>query len=265
MQLRKYRLRLNRLSHILISHLHADHTLGIFGLLSTLNLLGRTAELHIFAHQELEALLHTNLNFFAHDIGYPIRFHAIPPKKHVTLFESKRISVEAFPLKHRIPASGFTVREKEAVPNIRKEMIERYSIPIAQVQGIKFGADFTTPDGQVIPNAHLTFKAHRSRSYAFCSDTSYHEPIASWVSGVDVLYHEATFGSNLADLAERTGHSTARQAAQIAQRAGVGKLIIGHFSARYKNPNVLLSEAREVFPNTYLANDGDRHSIDHTP
>lgn len=261
MQLRKFRLKLSRLDHIFISHLHGDHTLGLVGLISTLNLLGRKNELYIHAHASLEGILKPNVDFFVNDLNFPLRFMHLDSKRHKTILCDKNITVESFPLKHRIASNGFLFRETEKVSNIRKDMIEKYSIPLAQIVRIKQGDDFITPDGTTIPNADLTYTSSKPRSYAFCSDTSYTEKVIEPVTGVDILYHEATFDSSMAKMAKATGHSTAAQAATIAAKAHVKKLIIGHFSSRYKDVNPLLTEARNIFPETYLAEDGDEHIV----
>lgn len=261
MQLRKYKLKLSRLEHIFISHLHGDHALGLVGLISTLNLLGRKNELFIHAHAPLESILKLNIDFFVNELNFPIRYNHLDSKKHKTILSDKSLTVESFPLKHRIASNGFLFRENQKEPNIRKELIEKYSIPLAEIVRIKHGEDFTTSNGVVIPNSELTFISSSPRSYAFCSDTSYSEKLIDWIKGVDVLYHEATFDHSLAKMAKATGHSTALQAATIAAKAQVGKLVIGHFSSRYKDVKPLLDEARAVFPETYLAEDGQEHAI----
>ncbi len=255
-QLRRFKQKLSRIDSIFISHVHGDHTLGIFGLISTLNLLGRKNELKIYAHASFEPVLKFNLNFFANDITFPINFITLKTRERGVIYSDPKIEVEAFPLKHRIPSTGFIFREKPKELNIKKELIEKYSISFKEIVLIKKGADLTLPNGEIIPNSNLTAEAVKPVSYAYCSDTMYSDSVAKSVTGVDVLYHEATFAHSLAQLAKATGHSTALQAAKIAAKAEVGKLIIGHFSSRYKHPEVLLSEARTVFPETYLAEDG---------
>ncbi len=255
-QLRKYKQKLSRLNHIFITHLHGDHVLGLIGLIATLNLLDRKHELNIFAHAPLEPILWQNINFFVNDLKYPIRFWTLDSKRRKTILEHDGYSVESFPLKHRIHSNGFIFRESDKQPNIKKEFVEKFSIPLAEIVRIKQGANFTTPEGIVIPNEELTYISSRPRSFAFLGDTVYLEKVAEIVRGVDLLYHEATFSSEHAKTAKQTGHSTAAQAAKIALQAGVDKLIIGHFSSRYKDVTPLLEEARQVFPETYLAHDG---------
>ncbi len=260
-QLRRFKQKLSRVDSIFISHVHGDHTLGIFGLISTLNLLGRKNELNIYAHAAFEPVLKFNLNFFANEISFPINFNILKTRERGVIFTDSKIEVEAFPLKHRIPSTGFIFREQPKELNIKKELIEKYTISFKDIVLIKKGADLTLPSGEVIPNSNLTAEAAKPVSYAYCSDTMYSESVAESVKNIDVLYHEATFAHSLAQLAKATGHSTALQAAKIAAKAGVGKLIIGHFSSRYKHPEVLLNEARTIFPETYLAEDGLTISI----
>lgn len=262
-QLRKYKLKLSRLERIFISHLHGDHVLGIFGLISTLNLLGRKAPLAIYAHQEFEPILNKNINFFINNLQFAISFIPIEAnQKKSILFEDQQIIVETFPLKHRIPCNGFIFKEKEKTPNIKKHLIEKYCIPLSEIVRIKQGANFTLPTGKVIPNSELTYLSSSPRSYAYCSDTMFFSKLAEYVKNVDLLYHEATFGSEMASLAKQTGHSTASDAAKIASLAKVKKLVIGHFSSRYKDIDPLLTEAQQIFPNTSAATEGDIFKIE---
>ncbi len=260
-QLRRYRLKLSRLHHIFISHLHGDHTLGLVGLISTLNLLGRKQPLTIHAHQELQPILEQNIKFFVNELQFKLIFQALDKKKNKTIYEDENITVEAVQLKHRIPSTGFIFREKPKLPNIKKHLIERYSIPLADIVKIKHGADYTTSTGMTIPNSELTYIASKPRSYAYCSDTKYFEKLADLVKNVDLLYHEATFGNDNEKMARTTGHSTATQAATIAREAGAKQLIIGHFSSRYKDADVLVNEARQIFTETYAAEDGITFSV----
>ncbi len=261
-QLRKYKQKISRLEHIFISHLHGDHVLGLVGLISTLNLLGRKTPLTIHAHAPLQPILDQNLKFFVNELKYSIEFRALDTKNRKVIFEDKTLTIEAIPLKHRIPSTGFIFREKPKKPNIRKELIEKYSIPLADIVKIKEGADFISADGRHIPNSDLTFVSSPPRSYAYCSDTKYFDSLAEMVQGVDLLYHEATFSKDMTKMARSTGHSTAEQAAKIAELAGVKKLVIGHFSSRYKDVEVLVNEARKVFAETYAAEEGLEFKIE---
>lgn len=261
-QLRRNSIRFGKLNHIFISHLHGDHYLGIFGLISTFTLLKRKSDLHIYAHETLREMLDCQLKYQEGDLPFRIVFHPLKPDYPEKLLEDKRIMVYSFPLNHRIKTCGFLFQEKPRELNIKKDMIERYNIPIAEIVKIKKGSDFTTQDGKTIKNQELTLPPMRSRSYAFCTDTLYHEPIIPIIKGVDILYHEATFADDMKKRAEETYHSTAKQAAAIAKKAQVKKLIIGHFSARYKSIDKILSEACRIFPNTVPANDDDTHHIE---
>jgi len=265
MQLRKYKQKLSRIERIFISHLHGDHVLGLIGLLSTLNLLGRKAPLTLYAHAQFEPIFQQNLKFFINDLKYDIAFVPISNSKQKSvLFEDDQLIIETFPLKHRIPCNGFIFREKAKELNIKKPLIEKHSIPLSEIVKIKQGEDFTLPTGEVILNSELTYLASTPRSYAYCSDTMFFSKLAEYVNGVDLLYHEATFGSEMAKLAKQTGHSTAADAAKIAALANAKKLVIGHFSSRYKNVAPLLSEAQQIFPNTYAATEGDIFKIEDT-
>jgi ribonuclease Z len=256
-QLRRFKIRFGKINHILISHTHGDHVFGLFGLISTLSLLNRTTDLHIYAHPKLKEILDGHLKFF-HDAGLPfnIIYHFLNSKKASVIYEDDQISVTAVSLKHRIASKGFIFREKPKPLNVRKEMIGYHQISLKDILKIKNGEDFISKEGKLIPNAQLTRPPFKPRAYAYCSDTAYSEKLIPHLQEIDLLYHEATYGNELAHRAKETAHSTAKQAAEIARKAGVQKLIIGHFSARYKNIEPLLEEAREIFPDTMPANDG---------
>lgn len=256
LQMRKFGVRMSKLHSIFISHLHGDHVFGLPGLISTLGLLGRTADLTIYAHTEMETLLRPILNFFCRNLSYNVNIITIPKEGLNIIFENKSISVSSFPLKHRIASSGFIFKEKEKQRHIKREMIDFYNIPIREISNIKSGADFMATDGNVIPNSRLTTPPDPSRSYTYCSDTAYDESIVPYIKRVDVLYHEATFAESEKIRAEKTAHSTARQAAEIAKMADAKKLVIGHFSSRYTDLDILLKEAQIIFPKTELADEG---------
>lgn len=260
-QLRRYHQKMNRINHIFLSHLHGDHVLGVFGLISTFNLLGRTAPLNIYAHPDFEEILNTNVRFFNDRMSFQVLFRPLNSSIVETLYEDKHLTVSTLPLRHRMPTVGFLFKEKQQPPNVHKNLISKYSIGLADIVRIKNGADFITHSGEVIPNSELTFQSHTPRSYAYCSDTFYSERLVGLVKDVDLLYHEATFLSKDINLAKQTGHSTAGQAATVAQKANVGKLIIGHFSSRYKNALQHEVEAREIFPNTFAVEDGQVYEI----
>lgn len=256
LQMRKQKARMSKLHSIFISHLHGDHVFGLPGLLSTLSLMGRRGELNIYAHKELEMFLTPFMDYYGNQFNYKINHIHIDSKKHTTIFENNSIEVESFPLKHRIKTNGFLIREKKSPRHMKGDMIDLYNIPFSKIMDIKLGADFTTEDGKTIKNEHLTISPLPPKSYAYCSDTAYEPNIVEYIKGVDVLYHEATFSEVDIARASKTNHSTAKQAAQIAKQSEVRKLIIGHYSSRYRELNHLLDEAKEVFENTELAFEG---------
>jgi len=260
-QLRKYKARIGKLNHIFISHLHGDHIFGLPGLLSTLSLLGRKNDLHIYAHSPLQEILNCHTAFFRSEMDFRVVFHPLNFKRPQVIFENKKIKVESFPLKHRVPCCGFRFSEQPKLPHLRKDKLEEFDIPLRERVKIKEGSDFMLPDGRVIPNAELTLPAEKPRSYAFCTDTIYHEPALKSISGVDLLYHEATFANDLEDWAHKTYHSTAGEAATMAQQANARKLILGHFSARYNDIQPLVDDARSIFPESYPAEDGATFEI----
>ena len=261
MQLRRMRVRLGRLHHILISHLHGDHVFGLFGFLSSLGLMGREEPLHVYGPPELEGVVLRHLEMFDIHLPYEVVHHPLNCRGSSTIYEDKVLTVRHFPLRHRIPSCGYLFREKERKRRFRPGIFEKYDIPISQRKAIQEGAPLRLPDGGTVPNEEITIPGPPPRSYAFCTDTAYDPSIVEYVRGVDLLYHEATFLSGEEQRARETGHATARQAALIAQEAQVGKLIIGHFSARYKDLQPFLEEARSIFPATCLAADGERFEI----
>ena len=253
MQLRKSRLKFSRLNHIFISHLHGDHCFGLMGLISTFGLLGRTAELHIHSPKGLEELLAPMLNFFCHTLAYKVIFHEFDTRQASVIYEDRSMTVTTIPLQHRIPCCGFLFAEKARPNHIIRDMIDFYKVPVYELNRIKNGADYLTQEGEVIANVRLTRPSDPPRRYAYCSDTIFRREIAEQISGVDLLFHEATFAESELARAKETYHTTAAQAGRIAVEAGVRRLVIGHFSARYEDENVLLKEASAIFPDTILA------------
>lgn len=249
-------LNLNRLGHIFISHNHGDHVFGLPGLISTMALLGRTAELHIFAPSEVKAYLDMFVGLYCEGISFQVIFHDVDTKTHQIVFEDRSITVWSIPLEHRIPTCGYMFSEKTGLPHIKRNMIDAFNIPVSQINNIKAGAGWTTEDGTELTHEMLTTPAAPSRSFAYCSDTLYKPELAEMIKGADLLFHEATYQENLLYRATQTHHSTGRQAAELALKASVKKLCIGHFSARIRCEIDLLEEAKEVFPNTILANEG---------
>jgi len=252
----------NKLNHIFISHLHGDHFFGIFGLLSSLQLLGRKNNLDIYSFPDLENIIINITKLFGEEFSFPITFHNLQNTKSEVLFSDKNIEVTSFPLKHRVPTCGFVFREKPKPNNIIKEKIIEFDISISDIQKIKNGSNLILSDGKVIPNSELTKPGKKSFSYAYCSDTIFLPEIVPYIKGVDILYHEATFLENYLERAVSTFHSTAKQAAEIAKLAKVGKLYVGHYSARYKNLNEFLDETKNIFAETYLATDGLKISFE---
>lgn len=260
-QIRRQKIGFGKIKHIFISHLHGDHYYGLIGLISTFNLLGLKNDIHIYSPSQLKDIIQPQLDFLKGDLQFKVIFHPLNFKKPQLIFEDKKVEVVSFPLKHSINCCGFLFREKEKEANIKKECIQQYNIPIAQIVKIKQGADFITEEGETIPHEVLTTPPPQPLSYAFCSDTAFHPPVAEIIKGVNLLYHEATFTEEMRDWADRTYHSTALDAAKMAKMANAGKLIIGHFSSRYKTTEPFLTEARTVFPNTEDVVDGKTYVI----
>lgn len=254
-QLRRSRLRFTKISAVFITHLHGDHCFGLIGMLSTFGLLGRTARLAIYAPVALEAMLKQQMQLFCHDFDYEVDFHAVDTTQQKVIYEDRSLTVETIPLEHRMPCCGYLFREKPSLPHIRRDMIDFYQIPISQINNIKAGADWTTPDGEVVKNERLVEPADPVRSYAYCSDTRYIPTLHERIKGVSTLYHESTYGEDNLLMAQKYYHSTARQAALVAREAGVGQLLLGHYSSRYEDEQILLREAQEVFENTRLTDE----------
>jgi ribonuclease Z len=260
-QIRRQKIAFGKIRHIFISHLHGDHYYGLIGLISTFNLLGIKNDLHIYSPTQLREILQPQLNLLKAGLQFNIIFHPLNFKKPELIFEDKVIEVISFPLKHSINCCGFLFREKTKERNIKKEYIQEFNIPIAQIRAIKQGADFKTENGKIIPNEQLTTPPPPPVSYAFCSDTAFHPPVVETIKEVSTLYHEATFTEEMKEWAVKTYHSTALDAAKIAKMANAGKLIIGHFSSRYKTTEQFLKEAQSEFKNTETAVDGKKYSI----
>lgn len=260
---RRMGLKFSRLGHIFISHLHGDHVFGLPGLLSTMSLhdVQGTVTIHIF--KEGAELLKSWMDFFNRQSSFEIIYDIIEPGERRVIYEDSGLTVETFPLYHRIPCTGFIFREKPKARHLRGDMVKFFGIPVSQLQAIKNGADYVKPDGTVVPNDRLTTPADPSVSYAYCSDTMYDKRVARDVAGVDTIYHEATYHSSLEATARERGHSTSLQAAVTARDAGASRLIIGHFSKRYvQGEQPLLEEAVAVFPSTVLANEGLRIDLE---
>lgn len=256
MQFRRSHIHFSKLNAIFISHMHGDHCFGLMGLLSTLGMLGRTSKLRIYAPKDYEPLFKQQVEFFMQTMEYEMEMIPVDTEKQQVIYEDHSLTVETVPLQHRVPCCGFIFREKPTLPHIRRDMIDYYGIPVSQINNIKNGADWTNEDGDVIPNARLVQPADPPRSYAYCSDTRFMPGLKEKVKGVTVLYHESTYTAEQEDRAKIYYHSTARQAATIAAGAGVGTLLLGHYSARYNDEQVLLQEAKAVFENSILTQEG---------
>jgi ribonuclease Z len=264
MQLKRFgNIKYSKLSEIFISHLHGDHIFGLFGLISSLDLMGRTGDLNIYAHVDLKEILDNHLKYFGENMSYRVVFHPVNTYDNVIVYEDSYMTVETIPLKHRVPACGYLFREKMPQRNIHKELITKYNIPVEDIIRIKNGENFVTSSGKEIQNEKLTYIPYIPRSYAFCSDTMYSEKVAEIVKGVDLLYHEATFLNDMKDMARQTAHSTTVEAAEIALKANVKRLLIGHFSSRYSNDMLLQfqKEVQYVFPNSDIVREGVTYEI----
>ena len=261
MQMRRYHIRFGKINHIFISHLHGDHFFGLYPLLSTFNLMGRKTTLHVYVPDPGEDLIKRHLEDFDIHLAYELVIHTITGRSVRSLLDDRRVEVFSFPLRHRITTYGFLFREKTPDRNIIREKISLYNLSIAEIGRLKKGKDVTRDDGLVITSEEVTVALRKPATYAFCSDTGYFPGLSSFVKGADLLYHEATFAGDNETLAIKTGHSTARQAATVALDAGVQRLLLGHFSARYRSTAVIEEEARQVFPSSELAREGFTYDI----
>lgn len=255
-QLRRAGVSFLKIEHICLSHVHGDHVFGLFGLLSTMGMLGRTAPLNVYAPKSLA----TTLEFFKSNFGegllYEINHVVLEMTSPEVVYENRNVELLAFPLNHRVETFGFMIREKMPQFNVHKEAIARYGLSLAEIGTLKRGEDVVRED-MVIRNAEAAYLPYNPRSYAYCSDTAPFPELAKWVSGVNVLYHEATFPAEMAEMAQKTFHSTTLQAAQCALDAGAGRLLVGHYSSRFPSVEFYLDELRSVFPESYLTRDMD--------
>ena len=256
MRLRACKVKFARIKHIFISHLHGDHFFGLVGLISTFRLLGREAELNIYGPKGIKEAIVLQLKLGDSWTNYPLRFHELDSKEPQLLFEDEKITVTTIPLKHRVYTNGFLFEEKIGQRKLNLEAVKKYRIDTSYFRKIKQGADLLLEDGTRLDNTLLTDDPDPPKRYAYCSDTAYFPDIVPQIKGVDVLYHEATFLAQHLELAQRTAHSTAGQAAQIAEQAGVNQLILGHYSGRYSDLDAFKEEAAIHFSNTKLAEDG---------
>ena len=255
-QLRKYQLSFQRISHIFISHLHGDHYFGLIGLISSMHLLGRKKDLHIHAHKELKEIIDLQLRSSNTELNFPLFFHPIPEDLEGVIFEDDNIKVSNLLLDHSIKCSGFVFEEIRSKRKIIKSEVEKLNIPYDKMKSLKNGVDWINKKGEIIPNEQLTIENSKPHTYAFCSDTRYNEQLISKIEGVDLLYHETTFKKDLEERAFQTGHSTTLQAASIARRSNVKSLLIGHYSQRYRDFQELADESKEIFENVIVSYSG---------
>lgn len=254
-----------KLRAVFISHLHGDHMYGLFPLLSTLGLYGRRTPLRIYAPRPFGEMLECFLRLCETNLPYTPEWVEVDTTKHQIIFENDSTEVWSLPLRHRIPTAGYLFRQKEPALNVKKYAIERYDLSVKQIVDAKRGEDIVLDSGEVLSNDAITYRPYSTLSYAYCSDTNYSARLARMVEGVDVLYHEATYAADMRKTAKERGHSTTEDAAKVAKMAGVGRLLIGHFSSRYKDLSLLLDEARTMFPATDIAREGETFLIEPKP
>ncbi|MBE6216627.1 MAG: ribonuclease Z [Bacteroidales bacterium] len=254
--LRKAGISFLKIEHICLSHIHGDHIFGIFGLLSTMGLLGRKSPLNIYAPESFRPVLDFFISNFGEGLLFEMNHVVLNMSGPEVVYENRTVELLAFPLNHRVDTFGFMIREKEPGLNVHKEVIARYGLSLSEIGALKRGEDVVREDS-VILNQEAAYRPYEPRSYAYCSDTAPFPELAQWINGVSLLYHESTFPAAMEDIAARTFHSTTLQAAQCALDAGAGRLIVGHYSSRFPDVGFYLDELRSVFPETYLAHDGD--------
>ena len=255
-QLRKNKIKFSKINQIFISHLHGDHFFGLIGLISTFSLLGRTTDLHVYGPKGIKEIILLQLKLSNSWTNYGLFFHELESDESETVFEDEKVLVRTIPLKHRVYTNGFLFQEKAGARKLNKDAVQNYEIDSCYYQKIKNGKDITLEDGRIISNSELTFDPIQPKSYAFCSDTVYHEAVLPIIENVDVLYHESTFLESEENLAQKTLHSTAKEAARIALKANAKQLILGHYSTRYESINLFKEEAETIFPEVLLAEDG---------
>ena len=256
-QIRRSRINFNKIQAVFISHIHGDHCFGLIGMISTFGLQGRKSPLQVYAPAALGPMLQSQIELFCQHLSFEVVFHAIDTEKTDVIYEDRSLTVSTIPLQHRLPTCGFLFREKPTLPHIRRDMIDYLEIPVSQINNIKNGAGWTTPEGRTYSHEELTTPAEPTRAYAYCSDTRFVPTLHELIAGVDLLYHESTYCRDSQHRAEAYWHSTAADAATVAREAGVKKLLLGHYSSRYPDENAFQDEAREIFPESYLTNEND--------
>ena len=251
-----------RLRAVFISHLHGDHCFGLFPLIATLGLEGKRTPLDIYAPAPMGDILEYHRRYFWDDLPYEVKWHEVRTTEHAIIMQNNTLEVWSIPLRHRVPTAGYLFKEKQPGRNVDKFKIEKYGLSIAQIVAAKRGEDITLEDGQIIPNDELTYIPYQARSYAYLSDTAYSAKAAERVHGVDLLYHETTYSTSEAMFAKGRGHSTTIEAAKVAAKAEAKRLIIGHFSSRYKSHETIVEECRTIFPNSDIAAEGMTFNIE---
>lgn len=258
LQLRRYKAKIQGIGHIFISHLHGDHYFGLVGLISTMQMLGRKEKLHVYSPAGLEEIIYIQLD--KEHLNFPIEFHVVEKEGQV-LYEDKKLIVESLPLLHRIKCYGYLFKEKQKDRKLIAEKLEEHNVPFHYRNKIKAGEDFINEKGECFKNEVFSVDGDKAKMFAYCSDTIYLPKLVDYIKGVDLLYHEATFMEDQKARAKKTFHSTARQAATIAKDANAGKLLMGHFSSRYTNESGFLMEAKEVFAQSGLAEEGKIYQV----
>ncbi len=259
-RMQQYGIRWRHLEHIYISHLHGDHYYGIFGLLTSMSLLGRTAPLHLYAHEPLQRLIENMLAIATTELGYPFYFHPLP-EGSALITDHKLFTVHCFPVEHRIPCQGFLVTRKTRGRKLLPEKAAAFGIPSYFYPRLKQGEDYTDKDGRVVQNELVTEPGPSPKRYAFCADTIYTDSFLEHIRGVDLLYHESTYLSDNTERAASRYHSTAAQAAMLAQKAGVGRLLLGHYSSKYRDLHLFQEEAQVIFPNSIASEEGAAYEL----
>jgi len=261
-QLRKYKIRYSKINHIFISHLHGDHFYGLIGLITSFHLLGREKPLHVYGPEGIKEIIEIQLQATNSTLIYPVHFHVVNTEISILVYEDEFLEISTIPMNHRIPTCGYLFREKPRDRKMKPGIIARLKIPVELIPGIKKGQDFTDLTGKIHPNNKITLDPLPPRTYAFCSDTTYQESTIEIVRNAGLLYHEASFMHEHQELAREKFHSTTVEAATLAMKAKVKKLIIGHYSARYEDLQPLLAEAQSVFPETSLAIEGEKFEVE---
>ncbi len=261
MQMRKYGFSFLKLSDIFISHIHGDHIFGIYGLLSTMSLLGRLSDINIYAPEGFGPILNSFLKNFGESFNYKINHIVLKKDTKELIFDARKYQIYSFPLFHRVECYGFLFKEKEPQLNVKKHLISEYNISLKEIAQLKRGEVVIRDSGDILNIDDFTYRPYNPRSIAYCSDTAPFDSLVDYIKGVDLLYHEATFADDMEDMAKATFHSTAKQAALIAKNANIKKLILGHFSSRYKDLDIFLSQSRSIFENSFIAEQGVTFSV----